>query len=89
MGNVPIPRIVGTFGESTCNDNGKLLRDFASFNRLKLTNTFFRKKEIHKYTWSARGHRSLIDYVIVNDKLKDKLEALEHIEAMILDQTTF
>lgn len=36
---------------------------------LKITNTFFRKKNINKYTWSDRGLRSLIDYVIVNDKM--------------------
>jgi hypothetical protein len=37
---------------------------------LKITNTFFRKKEINKYIWSARGTKSLIDYVIVNKRLK-------------------
>ena len=32
-------------------ENGKELRDFATFSELKLTITFFRKKEIYKYTW--------------------------------------
>ena len=52
VGNRPIPNIIGTFGEQTCNVNGNLLRDFATYNRLKITNTFFRKKDIHKYTWT-------------------------------------
>ena len=69
VGNVPIPNIVGVFGEDTLNDNGEVLREFATFNELKITNTFFRKKEIHKYTWSSRGLRSLIDYIIISKKL--------------------
>jgi len=32
-------------------------------------NTFFRHKEIHKMTWSARGYRSIIDYILTNKKL--------------------
>jgi len=36
---------------------------------LKVTNTFFIHKEIHKMTWSARGHRSIIDYILTNKKL--------------------
>ena len=43
--NRSIPNIIGTFGEQTCNVNGNLLRDFPTYNRLKITNTFFRKKE--------------------------------------------
>ena len=71
VGKSPIPNVCGTYGEETINENGKVLRNFATFNELKLTNTFFKKKDIHKYTWAARGSRSLIDYVIVNDKLKN------------------
>ena len=32
-------------------------------------NKFFRHKETHKLTWSARGCRSIIDYVLTNKKL--------------------
>lgn len=66
VGSQPIEGVVGTFGEDTCNRNGELLREFATFNQLKITNTFFQKKDIHKYTWAARETRSLIDYVVVN-----------------------
>lgn len=69
IGNRPIEGVVGTNGESTLNENGKLLREFATHNRLKITNSFFRKKDIHKYTWTARGSKSIIDYIIVNNKL--------------------
>jgi hypothetical protein len=43
----------------------------ASFYNLKITNTFFRKKKIHKYTRSARGSKSIINYTIVNRRLKN------------------
>lgn len=73
VGNVPIVNIVGAFGEITLNENGKTLRDFATFNQLKITNTFFRKKDINKYTWNARGSRSIIDYVIANKKMSSQI----------------
>ena len=36
---------------------------FASFNNPKITNTFKKKKKNHKFTWSARGTKSIIDYI--------------------------
>ena len=30
---------------------------------------FFKKQDIHKYTWAARGFRSAIDYIIANRKI--------------------
>ncbi|XP_039280839.1 uncharacterized protein LOC111056792 [Nilaparvata lugens] len=74
VGNHPIPQVVGTFGECHLNENGRHLRDFCTFNDLKITNTFFKKKDIHKYTWAARGYRSLIDYVIVNKKMSSQVQ---------------
>jgi hypothetical protein len=50
------PKIVGSFGEETKNDNGELLREFAAHNNLKITNIFFCRKEgIHKYVWHDEG----------------------------------
>jgi len=53
VGNQPIPNVVGTFGEDCMNRNGQTLREFTSFNDFKIANTSFRKKEIHKFAWSA------------------------------------
>jgi len=50
------------------------LRDFYAFNKLKITNTFYRHKNIHKFTWEARGTKSIIDYIIINDRLKSNIE---------------
>jgi hypothetical protein len=50
------------------------LRDFCAFHKLKITNSFCRHKDIHKFTWEARGTRSIIDYIIVNGRLKSNIE---------------
>lgn len=73
IGNTPIPKIMGPNGEKCLNKNGQQLIQFASMNNFKITNTFFRKLDINKYTWSARGLRSIIDYVIINDKLRSQV----------------
>ena len=59
---------MGKNGEATLNNNGRKLIDFCTFNNLKIMNTFFKHKEIHKFTWEARGHKSIIDYFITNMK---------------------
>jgi hypothetical protein len=60
---------LGTNGEITLNKNGHKLNEFATVNELKITNTFFRHKEIHNMMWSARGNRSIIDYILTDKKL--------------------
>ena len=65
VGKFSIDGILGTNGKIT----GHKLKEFGSVNELKITNTFFRHKEIHKMTWSARGYRSIIDYILTNKKL--------------------
>jgi len=47
---------------------------FITFNKLKITNSFYRHKDIHKFTWEARGAKSAIDYIIINDRLKSNIE---------------
>jgi len=48
VGNIPIDGILGKNGEITANSNGHKLKEFASVDEFKITNTFFRHKEIHK-----------------------------------------
>ena len=69
VGNLPIDGISDTNGEITTNSNGHKLKEFASISELKVTNKFFRHKEIHKMMWSARGYRSIRDYILTNKKL--------------------
>jgi hypothetical protein len=54
VGNQPIPQVVGSFGDHLIR-NGCELRDFATNKNLKITNTFYRKKDIHKFTWAVEA----------------------------------
>ena len=67
IGNQPIPVCIGTYGEKVTNHNGAALTDFCPFNKLKITNSFYRHKDINKFTWEARGTKSVIDYIIINN----------------------
>lgn len=71
IGNIEVRGHIGKHGETVCNNNGQKLRDFVIYNNLQIMNSFFKHKEIHTYTWCARGTRSVIDYVICNRKLFD------------------
>jgi hypothetical protein len=55
VGNKPLNFVLGTNGESTVNQNGRQLIEFATDNELRITNTFFKHKNIHKFTWSTRN----------------------------------
>jgi len=44
VGNNRVANIVVTNGEATLNSNGRKLRDFCTFNNLKIMNTFFKHK---------------------------------------------
>jgi hypothetical protein len=69
MGNKSINKNIGTFGEQTVNKTGMRLVDFVVYNNIRIMNTFFNHKNIHKYTWSARNFKSIIDYFIANEKI--------------------
>ena len=59
-----VANITGTNWEAALNSNGQKPIDFCTFNNLKIMNTFFKHKEIHKFIWEARGHKSVTDYFI-------------------------
>ncbi|XP_060528331.1 craniofacial development protein 2-like [Cylas formicarius] len=66
-GNKAHNKTVGHFGEDTINDNGERLIEICELNDLKITNGFYKHKDIHKYTWiqETRNLRSIIDYIVV------------------------
>ena len=74
IGNQPIQKCIGTYGEQVTHHNAAALRDFCVFNKFKLINSFYGHKDIHKFTSEARGTRSIIDYIIINDRLKSNIE---------------
>nr|XP_018901479.1 PREDICTED: craniofacial development protein 2-like [Bemisia tabaci] len=69
-------KVVGPFGEDAVNDNGDRLIDICSQMEMKILNGFFQHKDIHKYTWvqPTRGLKSIIDYVIVRQATKLKVQ---------------
>jgi hypothetical protein len=47
IGNRPIPKCIGTYGEEqVTNHNGATLRDLYAFNERKITNSFYRHKNL-------------------------------------------
>jgi hypothetical protein len=69
IGDLTIPKLIGPHVESILNENGQKLRDFCTFDKLRITNTFFKHRNIHKYTSEARSSKSTLNYVIVNEKI--------------------
>lgn len=64
--NKGLEEIMGKHGEPSKNSNGNRLIDFCIVNELKILNTFFEHKDIHKYTREerSRNEKSLIDYFL-------------------------
>ena len=69
IGKQRVDKVIGTNGESTVNVNGKMLTDFCLFNEYRIMNSFFKHKDIHKFTWHGRDTKSIIDYTISNGKM--------------------
>ncbi|CAH0558552.1 unnamed protein product [Brassicogethes aeneus] len=59
--------VIGDYGENTRNNNGKRMLDFCIFHNLIITNTFFERKNIHKYTREvkSRDEKSIIDFILI------------------------
>lgn len=67
--------IIGKHGVGQRNGNGLQLLQFCSQYNLRVMNTFFQQKNIHKYTWqhprSKQWH--LLDYIIVRSHQTKKV----------------
>ena len=73
MGNREVYRVLGKYGVSGLYENGERLVEVCNERRLSIGNTWFQKRPIQKYTSKGKNgqERSLIDYVLVDEKSKN------------------
>lgn len=59
--------VLGKYGEEKINNNGKRMLQYCTLNDLIISNTFYKHRDIHKYTRTSekRKENSIIDYILV------------------------
>ena len=63
--------VIGKHGVTGLNEDGRHLLQLCCSNGLRIMNTFFQHREVHKYTWYRPNmdQKSLIDFCIVSSDL--------------------
>ena len=79
VGDGEVEGVVGKYGAPGENESGERLLDMCVEQELVIGNSFFKKKEINKYTWIrvANGRvieRALMDYVLITKRMVGRLK---------------
>ena len=76
VGNREVYKVIGKYGVPAVYENGERWVEVCSKRRLSIENTWFEKRLIQKYTREGENgqERSLIDYVLVDEKSRNLLE---------------
>ena len=63
--------VIGKHGVTGLNENGRYLLQLCCSSGLRIMNTFFQHREVHKYTWYRPNvdQKTLIDFCIVSSDL--------------------
>ena len=63
--------VIGKHGVTELNENGRYLLHVCCSNGLRIMNTFFQYREVHKYAWYrlSMDQKSLIDFCVVSSDL--------------------
>jgi hypothetical protein len=89
IGNAEIQYKIGGFRKPVTNTSGFKLRDFATYNNMKIMNSLYKHKCLLTYTWSACNCKTDIDYFIAHRKLSELFLDLEFTQELVLVQITF
>lgn len=65
--------VLGKHGDDRVNENGRALIEVCLAFDLVITNTWFEHKPVHTYTWHRGDRKSVIDFVIVDERMKAKV----------------
>ncbi|GBP14046.1 Craniofacial development protein 2 [Eumeta japonica] len=66
-------KVFGKFEDERSNDNGARLFLLCQEFNLCVTNVMFDHRRIHSYTWRRGGDKNMIDFIIVDDRLRSKV----------------
>ncbi len=84
IGRAEIGGVVGKYGVDEVNENGQCLLDICAERGLFLSNTFFKHKMIHRYTWAKGSERSLIYYIAVDSRLRREVEDAKVVRGLFI-----
>ncbi|WP_435331512.1 hypothetical protein, partial [Klebsiella pneumoniae] len=78
VGDTAVEGVVGRYGVPGRNDSGEKMIGMCIEREMVIGNTFFKKKEIYKYTWVRQEggrvvDRALMDYVVVSRNERGRL----------------